>query len=70
MKNLDMRIKKLEAMKSGDSIFIILAKVYCECEGITFNAADYPAEMQRLTWADIFGGSNHLPMGGINNGDN
>ena len=59
MNNLDMRLKKLEVTASGDSLYIGLAKIYCACEGIEFNAADYPAELNDLKWDDIFG-SNQL----------
>lgn len=61
MASLNMRLKKLEVTTSGDSLFIGLAKVWCECEGVEFNAADYPAELNRLKWDDIFG-SNQLVM--------
>ena len=61
MASLDMRLKKLEVTTSGDSLFIGLAKIYCDCEGIEFNAADYPAELGRLKWDDIFV-SNQLVM--------
>lgn len=56
-----MRLKKLEVTTSGDSVFIGLAKIYCECEGVEFNSADYPTELNRLKWDDIFG-SNQLVM--------
>lgn len=61
MASLDMRLKKLEVTTSGYSVFIGLAKIYCECEGIEFNAADYPTELNRLKWDDFFG-SNQLVM--------
>ena len=61
MANLDMRLKKLKVTLSGDSLFIGLAKIYCECEGIEFNADDYSTELDRLKWDDIFG-SKQLVM--------
>lgn len=54
MSSLDLRLKKLEVTTSGDSVFIGLAKIYCDCEGREFNAADYPIELDQLKWDDIF----------------
>ena len=68
MESFDSRLKKLDITINRDSLFLGLAKIYCECKGVKFNLDEYPAELDRLKWDDIFGRKQLITEN--NNGNN